>query len=351
MFERRILEKLDKNTSEAIYLIKAISIIFVCYTHSYIEPIYFVGGIPVWFDFIQYSLSVVIARTAVPLFFFVSAFLLYTKEYSYKDNLKKKFKTLFIPYIIFNLISFFVFYTLEPRFTIENWKISDWVNAFVGYRNAYPILFTLWFLRNLMLLNLFCDFIKFIIKKFNIKFVFLLGILYLYISYFTNCRNIISGVSSIFYWSAGAYFALNHIDLFKIKTYAAKYKLQFIYIVGMILLFILHCYKIKYNFALGNFETLIGCLCIISFAFSFKDCNLKQYLLKISKYTFCIYLLHGFNLNFFSKLLYAMLNTQILYISLGYIFCPILNIIYCIILSVLIKRLSPKVYAVLFGNR
>lgn len=92
--------KIDKHFSELINISKIIAIILVCYVHSYRDTINFAGStlqlnIPIWFETLQFSLSKVVAASAVPVFFFFSAFLLYKKDFSYKENLKKKNKNTF----------------------------------------------------------------------------------------------------------------------------------------------------------------------------------------------------------------------------------------------------------------
>lgn len=359
--------KIDKHFSELINISKIITIILVCYVHSYRDTINFAGStlqlnIPIWFETLQFSLSKVVAASAVPVFFFFSAFLLYKKDFSYKENLKKKIKTLFIPYIIFNTLGILTYFILQqipalsiffskPEFIISNWHASDWLNAFIGYRNGFPLLFPLWFLRNLIVLNIFCILIKKLIEKFKLKFILIIGFLYCFLGYFVSNIHLSQGILSLFYWSLGGYFVINKMNLDVIINFVKKYHLFFVYFIGMLTYFVLQ-YKHIHNIQLLNvILVLTGSVCIISFAYILNNSGIKNFILSLSPYVFPIYLMHEFSLQFFRKLLSAILPNSIVFVATEYIFCPIIIIIYCIVIAFLIKKFSPKIYSVMFGQR
>lgn len=98
---------LSGEDSTRINILKVWLTILVVFIHSYSEEIYMVGGnivleIPAWLDWFKYIISVVVARCAVPAFFFISAILLYKRDFVWKDNIKKKLKTLVVPYMLLN---------------------------------------------------------------------------------------------------------------------------------------------------------------------------------------------------------------------------------------------------------
>ena len=202
---------------------------------------------------------------------------------------------------------------------------------------------------NVLLLNVFCFVFKFLIEKFNFKFILLLGLLYGFINY--NNFLLIGTILSLFYWSLGAFFALKQIDLNKIKMLVDKYNIIYLYILGIIICFIISYYQIPNAFIIDKIVTIVGCITLIALTYKLKDSKLKNILLKLSQYTFPIFLMHEFNLFFFRKLLSAVLPNTITFISLEYALCPILIIIYCIVISDIIKKLLPNVYTIMFGKR
>lgn len=79
----------------------------VLFIHSYTKTVSMNSGtivlqVPGWLNTLKYVISESISKCAVPGFFVISAVLLYRKEFSWWENLKKKLRTLMIPYLIMN---------------------------------------------------------------------------------------------------------------------------------------------------------------------------------------------------------------------------------------------------------
>ena len=110
--------------------------------------------------------SEIIARVAVPLFFFLSGYLLFCKPRQYKKVLQTKIRTLLIPYLIWNSLVIAMFWIgqnapfLSRFFSDENNRIANyslfqWLDAFLGLNyQGYPAAYQLWFLRDLMILTI-----------------------------------------------------------------------------------------------------------------------------------------------------------------------------------------------------
>lgn len=98
---------INEAESRRINIAKVWFTIMVIYIHSYSEAIKFTTGsvsinMPLEYEMIQYILSQAISRCAVPAFFLILSILLYRKQFLWKNNIKKKIKTLLVPYIILN---------------------------------------------------------------------------------------------------------------------------------------------------------------------------------------------------------------------------------------------------------
>ena len=103
---------------DRIKIVKFIAIIFVVYIHSHATEVKFSDGInafylPVWLQVIEDGLSEVIARCGVPIFFLISSILLFRSERSYGATIKRKIKTLFVPYLIWNTFWIVVFIVIQ----------------------------------------------------------------------------------------------------------------------------------------------------------------------------------------------------------------------------------------------
>lgn len=83
---------------------------------------------PGWVLFIKQALSNGIARAAVPLFFMFSGYLFWNKQdapaYSYAALLKKKARTLLVPYILWTLLYSAFFFIAQSLPVIQNYFIN-----------------------------------------------------------------------------------------------------------------------------------------------------------------------------------------------------------------------------------
>lgn len=121
-------------------------------------------------DFIQNGL----ARAAVPLFAFISGYLLCYKSDSYAITLHKRMRTLAIPYVIsslFALLCYIVIHNGESFNTITVIK-----NIFIT-----PVNGQLWFIRDLIVISIISPFIFMLSKNIFISFCTLLTMVILWV--------------------------------------------------------------------------------------------------------------------------------------------------------------------------
>lgn len=194
------------------------------------------GNFPVY-TFVSYLLSVILPEISVPLFYFISGFLFFYKVNSftgltYVQKLKKRIKTLLVPYLFWNLLVL-IFYFLAQTFLaglmsgkqklIADYTPADWLWAFWDTRminpptdvhsGAYPICFQFWFIRDLMVVILFSPLVYLLLKKFREYALLGLGLLWFFNGWFD-----VVGFSNtaFFFFSAGAYFSVyrkNFVEL------------------------------------------------------------------------------------------------------------------------------------------
>lgn len=194
--------------------------------------------------------SHVLTHIAVPTFYLISGFLFFNNfnKWSwstYKRKIKSRIKTLFIPYILWNLLPFLLLLLYMLSHVIRkgiptdgivqlikenSWHIfydcNEWGTTRVNWlgehlRMTGPYDFPLWFLRDLIVVTLLTPIIYYSIKKFKVCFI-----LFLFIAYVSRIWTLTPGfhITAFFYFSTGAYFALNGLN---IVSYACKYKFTF----------------------------------------------------------------------------------------------------------------------------
>ena len=173
--------RIGREESERLQILKIWLSVMVVFIHSHTEIIYFSEeqltlDVPVWLDWMKYVLSQVIAQCAVPGFFFMSAIFLYRKSFTWASNIRKKVRTLLVPYLLINSAWIAVFFiaqhigALSPYFssaenTVSAWSATDFLNAYLGVSRLekgdnFPLVYPLWFMRDLMVLNVLAVVIK-----------------------------------------------------------------------------------------------------------------------------------------------------------------------------------------------
>jgi hypothetical protein len=351
--------QLTANDSTSINILKLWLIILVVFTHSVGGSVRFDGGelvfeIPAWLDWIEYAIANVISNCAVPAYFLMSAVLLYKRPFSWIENTKKKFRSLLMPYVALNAfwIAFFYIaqrisvvsiYFSQPGNMVANWGVYDFVDALIGL-DKHPILYPLWFMRDLFVLNTASKLIKLIIDKTPIG----AGIALLVLLFFDVETNLFFlSFDSIFFFCAGYYvvkFDL-HFSSIKLKMGA----LSVIYFLGILA----GCTArgTKYQYITHNLMIGIGIIFFAKLAASIQNESIKDKFLRLSKYSVAIYIFHEYSLLIFTKFAARLLPTNSISQMLQFFGNALVVITFCIALGIFMRRFMPKIYRFLVGNR
>lgn len=167
---------------------KVFAITLIVIIHSFIPVNSYL--FPHFYNF-QVSLSQILGRIAVPFLFLISGYLFYYNTdisfQTYKKKLRNRINSLVIPYFIWNIIILLFFLIAQESNLFENYingnlkrisdfNLTDWFSSFF----VKPIANQFWFIRDLILLNLFSLFIIRILKNYYLLFLsfifFCLGI-------------------------------------------------------------------------------------------------------------------------------------------------------------------------------
>lgn len=210
---------LTKEQSKTLTLLKGFAIILVVMIHCDVRYAMGTEHLSV-LDLYMQGLTRVIVINAVPLFFFISGYLFFLKKDTYQNKWKKRFKSLVIPYIIWCVIGFlipFVFQQvlglghlfkggeghLKPIAEFGTW---DYLKMFWNIRDGAPILSTLWFLRNLILLVALTPVSHFLTTRLKWMFPVLLTINYLLLHQSLLCLS----SADMFFFGMGNWVVLNN---------------------------------------------------------------------------------------------------------------------------------------------
>lgn len=190
---------------------------------------------------LEISLSHVITHVAVPVFFIISGFLFFQKldrwDWAiWKDKMRRRYKSLFLPYILW--CSIFVLFVLGKKIlgVIVHGKslsgIVIWLSSknylhllwdcssfgegrtsWFGYiipHTTTPLLFPFWFIRDLMVIVLLAPVIWLFLKSLGKTWIVFM--VFLYVSgTWIDIHGL--GLSAVFFFSWGGYFGVKRKDM------------------------------------------------------------------------------------------------------------------------------------------
>lgn len=232
-------DELQSKTITCMRFPLIVGIVFIHINITRTRPFCFHGIVygqnsPEWLYTIYELFGGVFANIAIPLFFIIAGYLFfYNRDYGefttqgYVYKLKKRAKTLFIPYLLWNslfivakiLTCSSLLRTVAPTSGTLNLTFSSIIHAFyntkanpivlydtpIGINNIVPVDQPMWFIRDLMIVVLCTPIIYWGIRKMKHWFPIILAIGYIVASV---CDYSILFLGAICFFSIGAYFSI-----------------------------------------------------------------------------------------------------------------------------------------------
>ncbi len=347
-------------------------------TTSY--PLFSLQGI---YNVMGISFSHVIPSIAVPIFFMISGFCFFYnfKEWSwdgYKKKIHSRTQTLLIPYILWNITPFILkvaamlagVYLLGHNmdevitfvqtnswhifYNCNTWQSSqvNWLGETIPMAAPYDV--PLWFLRDLIIASILTPIIYIAIKKPKVFILFIL-----FIAYISKVWVQLPGfqISTFFYFTLGAYFALNSIN---IVSFTNKYKLILIptTILTLILAIICDGDSTVFGQTIYTFFVLAG----VFTAFYVASICITKYSMqpnkRLTSSCFFIYALHvsgipilgslSITLNVLHRIIPGDTITEDI---ICYIVSPFITAFLCILVLEIARRYFPKTTKLFSGNK
>lgn len=327
------------------------------------EPFIFENGaVGIW---IQRFISDGLAKCAVPLFFLFAAYLQFMKNDKFPVLMKKKSKSLVIPYFLWPLLNISLYVGIKfllskvfpalfsrPQVIPQmEWTFSDWVHAFFGYgdmeegRTFGGFVGQMWFVRDLFILILFSPFLHLCIKKF--PFCTILAVSFFY---FGDVRPLFVAAQALFYYMLGIYWAEYNFDLFAF-TDKIKWK-------AILPIFVLS-WLYRWNFG-GEYSFsywfMIFADCFIFLKLSAllikneKVFSVTKYLAGFSFWLFAIHM--PFLLNAIQAIWRRILPMKNTFFCMAEYFCvTILVVLIGTLLGIILKKICPPLFRLLNGGR
>lgn len=304
---------------------------------------------PILITWIKTIVCSTIGGASVPLFFMFAGYLQFCKKDSYGILLKKKSKSLLLPYFIWTIICVLAYFCgqtisqLRPFFQNEaniltNWKLHNWFGIFWNHMNGCPLVAQFWFVRDLMILQIISPLVKRCINK--IPALIIVCIVFCFI------KGLPLGFgTAFFFFITGAIFAESKMDFFKFVD-----KINWIEL--LILLFglsLIQMNKIQ-DFGVG---TIVSCLFCLKLSLIFiKNEKLFSYLSYLSGFSFFLYAIHmPFFVNSISKISWKIIPLHGIGCLIQFIIPVVLTIIIGTSIGIALKKICPPLFSVLNGGR
>lgn len=299
---------------------------------------------PGWLVLLKRLGSDIIPRCAVPGFFLIAGVLLFRKDFSWSENMRKKCRTLAVPYLLLNglWILFYIICQSIPftaaffsQTRILDWSLGDWVDAYLGNRSGEPMVYHLWFLRDLFVMNLVAPVIGWMTKK--APRLSAAAVLAVYLLPKTRYFSITT--EAICFFTLGACLVRRDVHLESVKR---KWPLGAVYAALVAA-------------AAATDNLIVKKLCILSGVAFWLVCATDftpgRFLTRLMPFSLDIYLFHQMTMVIFFKLVNRFVTPTPAAQLIEYLGMPFVMFAFCIGLSMFLKRFLPRTYSLLTGNR
>ncbi|WP_051261604.1 acyltransferase family protein [Desulfovibrio inopinatus] len=346
-------KRIDLDTSRRIDIVRIILMSFVILAHTGRGFVSYVPNMEPTAAYIYEIFNNNVCYITVPLFFSISGYL-FMRSFTltpsaYFTMCKKKFITVFIPFLLFNLIWLLWIYFIGsiPNMGTKNFILQQGIFVKLFGINTLPINYPLWFLRDLLII--FAVSPVFILIFNEIRYLGLLLLYYLWMTQNPTLAFTLYGHAFFFY--LGGIFSRQELPIgesTKIEKLIIPLYLAVLFFLTIDQHFGLDqlttMYIFKANMVLGVFFLW----CISRFDV-IKNNKLLEF---TARYAFFIYLAHEPTLSFLQKFISTFFTptnsaTQLLY----YFGSCIATMAIALCIGMALEKTVPSVYAFATGAR
>lgn len=303
-----------------------------------------------------------ICALAVPLFFFVSGLLFFWNVDGfnikvYGNKLKSRFYSLLIPYLFWNLLILlhrFIVQQYFPAFIspqyklIADYHLTDFLSSFwnMSYVDSFwgnfPINGPLWFIRDLMIMNLLSPIVYYVMSCFKKYGAIVLFLLWLF--------DVLGGLGNfskaILFYSLGAYFGIMKTNILEKTAKCCK-----VFLSGYLLLLILAVVFRSSNILfLNKIEFVFGFVSMwwLAVLFSQKYPSLKL----PAGASFFLFAAHHTIVRIIIKIFFVLtpIHSDWIYV-LAYFVITAITVLICLAFYGLLNRFTPKFCKIISGGR
>ena len=327
----------------------------------------------------KYLCSGCIALVAVPVFFFISGYLFFANisqmnMHVYWQKMRKRFTSLFVPYISWNLLCIPILLLVTYGEALNGTRAmtdftelvhSDrWGHIFwdfyskdATYTNLWgwallkenPVLSTFWYVRDLIIMSVLSPVIYWYVKK--TKWIGFWGLVLVFV--FRIWPHIALGPQSLFF-VFGAYASLLYGRL-TVANKSVRYVIYILAIVLTIVMVILFGNDTWRGFLLAPLYTLVGCYAVLNLMGSLVERKsvppMPSLLTKSSFFVYALHIEFALPIGFFIMKFMFRYAEHPLLLTVQYLLTPCLIYAICVLAYIIMQKFMPKLLSILNGSR
>ena len=311
---------------------------------------------------------------SVPIYFFISGYVFFanmpemTKE-RYFQKLRNRTKTLLIPYLVWNALELLLVIVksipalgafssvpgVAPDLSFGSVLACFWrydgelfPNVHGGGGEAlYPLVYSLWFLRDLMIVVVFSPVLHWAIRKFRWGVLVVLFMIYLLIPDNNRFHFLIT---ALLFFSTGAYLSIWQIDMFRAFRPFSRWALVLYPLLCLFLFFVLGSPKVM------HYAKVLSIIVALPLAYNMAAWLLQNTRIKVSSFlasaSFFIYVSHLLICFRVLKLFVIMLQPEQGWAVVAtYVVSEVAVILLLLGMFYLMKRYTPSLLRVVAGRK
>ena len=374
----------DTLRAEALNLLRFPLAIVIVAVHIFSSTITIQGesfsfaNMPIFLGILDF-IDAFLKGQSVPIYYFISGYVFFIGAeltiQKYKNKIKNRIKTLFLPYVIWNAIAvlfsliFFIPALSHLSYTFSNaslnLSISSIFNCFwdntnsiffssgaTGLNAIYPNNYPLWFLRDLMLVVLSIPLVYPIIKKSKYYFVALLGIAWFVAGYSPEISRLDQILSAYFFFFLGAYFSINRIDMISSFGKLFKTSVLLYLLLGVIYMVLSGTEFDTYTWIVKRVNVIVGLFFAYNIAAWLLTKNICRPSKLLSSSSFFIYVSHAIISSYILKIIFKVVEPSAQY-SVIFVYFVALVMVVLSLLGVyyILSKYLPSLLVLLTGRK
>lgn len=299
-----------------------------------------------------------ICRLAVPIFFFISGYLFFFNvttfdTRTYLGKLKRRIKSLLVPYLIWNATILFVYYlfycfgTKVSIFESNNSFIQILSNTFIGRKHAtgtFPLVYQMWFIRDLFCVVLISPVINYLLNKMGIILILIFSALWIGDIWIPVLNNYCLSITALFFFSLGAYISYHKINVALL--------IKNIKISGFLYPIFLIFDMYHNNVIIHNIAILFGIILVLNICIFLEESDRLKSVPFLTSSSFFIFAIHDpFLLSNIRKIFLQIMPKNDYILIFGYFITIVVTVFTALTLYWMFSKLFPKTTSIISGGR